>query len=127
MFNIANAVQPLVEAGKVTPLATTGPKRLPILPNVPTMVEAGVDFTFGSFTGMFATPGTPKDVLQVLYNGFEKAMNDPAVVGFLAKQGSVVSLLPPDEFAKFLRTELDSMCKVMEGAGVVPRKLGEGG
>ncbi|MGB3290395.1 MAG: tripartite tricarboxylate transporter substrate binding protein [Burkholderiaceae bacterium] len=74
------ALKSHIAAGTVKPLAVTGEKRLPELPNTPTVAESGFPgFEAYSWIGVFAPAGTPDDVANKLTDAFQKALNDPGV------------------------------------------------
>jgi tripartite-type tricarboxylate transporter receptor subunit TctC len=76
-FGIAGDVIEHVKSGRLVALATTGAKRIPELPNVPTMKEAGVDFVANGWFGLYAPTGTPQPVLDVLRKQSQIALQDP--------------------------------------------------
>jgi tripartite-type tricarboxylate transporter receptor subunit TctC len=79
-FDAASQVLPHIKAGKLRPLAVLGTKRSPLLPDVPTMAEAGLpDYNFTNWFGLVAPAGTPKDVLDKLQADVGQALQDPEV------------------------------------------------
>ena len=97
---------PHVEAGKLKALAVTSSKRMAKLPNVPTMGEAGVpDFDVTFWLGMLAPKGTPKAVVDKLYEGIKQMPADPNLKGALSMHGEPVTT-DPVTFAKRIATEV---------------------
>jgi tripartite-type tricarboxylate transporter receptor subunit TctC len=77
-----------IESGIVRALAVTTKTRSPALPNVPTMIEQGVDYEVPYWTAIYAPAATPKPILDKLAADIAKAMRDPAVVGRLKEVGT---------------------------------------
>ncbi len=91
--------RPVVEAGKMVVLATTGRERSPMFPNAPTMQEAGVPFVATSWLGFAAPSGLPKEVAARLVEVFGEAVRSPDVrAAVLAGGGDFVLGLGPAEF-----------------------------
>jgi tripartite-type tricarboxylate transporter receptor subunit TctC len=103
-------VMPFIRAGKLRALAFTGDKRLPDLPDVPTMAEAGVpDFVFqGTWMGLFAPAGTPKTVIDKLHAEVHEALQQPALHQTLINvaAGYIPDGSPPDQFAKQVQDDV---------------------
>lgn len=88
MFDTITTSIPHVKAGKLKALATTGEKRSPLAPDVPTMIEAGVPgFEISAWYMMFAPESMPKDVVQKINAAVNKAIADPEVAQRLGAQG----------------------------------------
>jgi tripartite-type tricarboxylate transporter receptor subunit TctC len=101
----------LAKAGKVRALATTGKNRVPELPNVPTMAEAGFPgFEIYSWHGMLAPTGTPEAVISLLATEIRKAVNAPAVKKALGAYELIGST--PAEFGDFLRSEIKQLAPI---------------
>lgn len=79
-FGDTSSTIELVKAGRVRALANSGPKRLPMLPDVPTMTEAGYPFTTYSWYGLLAPARTPPDIIERLNAAVQKALVDPEAV-----------------------------------------------
>jgi tripartite-type tricarboxylate transporter receptor subunit TctC len=111
----SNAAQ--VKAGKLRALAYSGPSRLPSLPDVPTMTEAGYPFTLYAWYGIFAPAGTPPVIVAKVNVEVNKALADPAIKERLA-QLNIHDAPPntPEQFAKNVRADL-------AGWGAVIREL----
>lgn len=99
---------PLVQAGKLRALAVTSAKRLPQLPNVPTMSEAGVpEFVFEPWGGLGVPAGTPDSVIARLNEVLPGIMASAPVRDVMAKQGSVVDYMPPAALTAQIARELE--------------------
>jgi tripartite-type tricarboxylate transporter receptor subunit TctC len=116
--NLPN-ILPQIRAGSVRPLATPSVARLALLPEVPTMAQAGVPgFVFGTAFGMAAPAGTPAEVVLRLAEAVTQALGDPAVGGRLAEQGTVLGGGGPDEFARVIAREKRVLEPVIRAANI---------
>ena len=121
MFDNIVALLPLVQSGKVRALAVSSAKRHPLLPQVPSIQEAGVkDFETVAWFGIVAPAGTPKPVLARLNAETLKAIKLPDVNKRLLDSGSTIIGSSPEEADKFLRDEVEKWGKVVKAAGVKP-------
>jgi tripartite-type tricarboxylate transporter receptor subunit TctC len=78
-----------IQSGRLRPLATSGTKRLQLLPDVPNYREAGFDAEYSIWAGLYAPAGTPKPVVQALRETLQKAARSPAFIGGMAKQNII--------------------------------------
>ncbi len=98
---------PQLRDGKLRPLATPSPRRLDVLPDVPTMAENGVpDFTASSWTGIVAPPGTAKTIVDKLNRATNAALKDPATQAKLKPLDAQAMFGTPADYANFLKSEL---------------------
>jgi tripartite-type tricarboxylate transporter receptor subunit TctC len=98
---------PQVRAGAIRPIAVTSPARHPLLPEVPTMQEAGLPgFAATSWQGLFAPAGTPAPVLARLHAEVARAMTSPEIQDSFAAQGFTVEATTPADFDAFVRAEV---------------------
>ncbi len=117
MFSSAVAMMPHVKAGKLRALATTGAKRSPGLPDVPTVAEAGVpDYEAGSWYGIVAPAGTPRPIVDALNREIAAATRSADIADRLALEGVVPVGGSPEEFATHIKKELGRMAKVVKAA-----------
>jgi len=109
-----------VEGGKLDLLATFGPKRDEQFPNTPTVVESGYpSVVVVGWSGVLAPAGVPKPILDKLHAGLVKVLAMPDVKGMILKQGSnPVSSKSPEEFARFIKAEMDKFHPVIKAAGL---------
>ncbi|MBI2317488.1 MAG: tripartite tricarboxylate transporter substrate binding protein [Betaproteobacteria bacterium] len=97
---------PLVRSGKARAIGMTGTKRAPLLPRVPTFVEAGyANFPEGQWMGLFVPAGTPNAVIARLHGEFAKAIGAPEVQARLQELGAEAVMNSTAEFTVFLRAE----------------------
>jgi tripartite-type tricarboxylate transporter receptor subunit TctC len=121
MFDNIVALLPLVQSGKVRALAVSSAKRHPLLPQVPSIQEAGVkDFETVAWFGIVAPAGTPKPILARLNAETVKAIQLPDVNKRLLDGGSTIIGNKPEEADQFLRDEVEKWGKVVKAAGVKP-------
>src|SRR5687767_15446104 len=121
MFDNIVALLPLVQSGKVRALAVSSAKRHPLLPQVPSIQEAGVkDFETVAWFGIVAPAGTPKPILARLNAETVKAIQLPDVNKRLLDGGSTIIGNKPEEADQFLRDEVEKWGKVVRAAGVKP-------
>ncbi len=118
-FAIASSVLGQISAGQVKPLAIAADKRSSLLPDVPTMAEAGMpDFNTPLWFGLLAPKSTPRPAIEKLAAAAQKAMHAPDAVDVLHKQGFEPEYLGPDQFAAFIRSESARWSQVAQAAGL---------
>ena len=111
----ATAAVPLVNAGKIKPLAVSGTRRSTALPNVPTMPEAGFpQFNSGAWMGLLAPAGTPAPIIQKLNQELSKAIADPELVKKLGELAIQLSSSTPEELGAFIRSEHDKWGRLIK-------------
>ena len=119
MFDTIATMGPSVEAGLVRALGTTGEERSPILPDVPTISEAGVaGFQASGWVGIVAPAATPKPIVERLNAEIQKILNSTEIKESWAKQGVVPLSMTASEFGAFIAAEIEKWAKVAETAGV---------
>lgn len=112
---------PQVKQGKLRLLATTGRKRLAVVPDVPTVAESGIPgYEAGNWHAMFATGGTPAETLNRLRAEVVAALAVPEVRAQFANGGAELGGMTPDEFSVYLRSEIAKWSKAVKVAGVQP-------
>jgi tripartite-type tricarboxylate transporter receptor subunit TctC len=119
MFDTTVVAAPFIDSGRVRALAVTSGKRLPSLPNVPTMAEAGIaGYEVVAWQGIFAPAGTPAPIVQRLYTEISAILKQPDVQERLAKLGVEPSGMSPQQFAAFQAAEIAKWAKVVKAAKV---------
>jgi tripartite-type tricarboxylate transporter receptor subunit TctC len=107
-----------IAGGQVRPIAMATERRVPQLPELPTMREQGVDFLFGTAFGLAAPAGTPAPILEQLAALVTEALRDPSIGGRLAEQGVEAGGGTPAEFATLIADEKASQAPVIRAAGI---------
>jgi tripartite-type tricarboxylate transporter receptor subunit TctC len=115
----AVSVAPQIKAGTVKAYGVSARERLPILPDVPTAKEAGIDYEMSIWAGIFAPKGTPKDIVDKLAAALDQALDDPGVKKRLADLGG--SLPSKDErtpakFDAFVKAEIARWSPILKAA-----------
>ena len=110
---------PHIRAGKLRALAVTLPKRSPVAPELPTIVEAGVPgVVVVNWYGMLAPLGTPRPIIERLSRGVAASMSQPEVVKRLLADGSEAATSTPEQFRAHISEERDKWTKVIRNAGI---------
>jgi tripartite-type tricarboxylate transporter receptor subunit TctC len=113
---------PHVQSGKVRAIAVSTIKRSSNLPNVPTIAESGVPgFEFSLWFGIWAPTGVPQPIITKIANSIKAAGNDPGLKGKLAALGNEPMEMTPAQFAKFVRSEIETGATVLKAAGIKPQ------
>jgi tripartite-type tricarboxylate transporter receptor subunit TctC len=119
MFDAISTIVSHTRGGKLRALATTGKTRSAVTPDVPTAAEAGVPgYEATIWLGLMAPAGTPRPVLDKLNAEVIKVINAPEVKENWSKQGAVPMGMPVDEFAKFLREDVQKWSKLVKDTGM---------
>lgn len=122
MFNGVSPALPHIQSGKVRALAVGGGKRSALLPELPTVKEAGYDFNTEGWYGVVAPRGTPQPVVARLHEGLVRALNTPEMKASLGKLAVEVVGSTPGEFARLIREEHAMWGKVIKAAGLREQK-----
>ncbi|MFP5407027.1 MAG: Bug family tripartite tricarboxylate transporter substrate binding protein, partial [Gammaproteobacteria bacterium] len=114
-----NAIVPLVKSGKLRALAITSNARSPVLPDVPTLDEAGVaGVDVYSWQGVAAPKGLPADLKKKLYDGLAAALKDPQLRQQFESIGFEIVGNTPEQFAEFQKRESARWKKVIEAGNI---------
>lgn len=107
-----------IKAGKLRPIAVTGTTRSPLLPNVPTVSEAGLPgFDVTSWYGIFAPAAVPKHLVAKINGDITAVLDIPDMKQRLDKLGADAAPQSPEDFAKFVRAEVEKWAKVVKESG----------
>jgi tripartite-type tricarboxylate transporter receptor subunit TctC len=119
MFDQVTTSLPYVKTGRLRAIAVAYPKRSPVLPEVPTMIESGVnDFEAATFTGIFLPAATPKEIVNRVYTALIKVLDQPATRDAFARLGAEVIKSTPEELGKRVRDDFARWKKVQQKTGI---------
>lgn len=113
-------LKPHVDAGKLRILAIMNSQRVPSVPDVPTMIEAGYDnFAVGPWNGFFVAAGTPRDIVNTLARETDAVLRTPAIAETLSKTaGALVRGGTPEQFTTMLRQDIAQTTRIIQTAGI---------
>jgi len=110
---------PQIKVGKFRALAITSKKRFPDFPDIPTTAELGYPYlNFVLWVGVFAPAGLPQPILDVLVPTVAKVLKDPEVADRASAINLMVDYMGPEEFRKFLESEIRIVEKIVQDAGL---------
>jgi tripartite-type tricarboxylate transporter receptor subunit TctC len=110
---------PHIKAGKLRPLAVTTTKRSPLIPNTPTMQEAGIaGYEVTTWYALWAIRGTPQPIIDRMYAETVKILQMPDIKEIWATQGAELGGMPPAEFDKLVKSEIAKWGKVVKDGGI---------
>jgi tripartite-type tricarboxylate transporter receptor subunit TctC len=118
MFDAITTMASNAQAGQVRALGTTGTKRSTVMPDAPTVAEAGVNgYEATIWLGIMAPAGTPKPIIAKLNAEIQNIINRPDVKAAWEKQGAVPMAMNPAEFDQYLRADIEKWAKVVQVSG----------
>jgi tripartite-type tricarboxylate transporter receptor subunit TctC len=118
MFDAITTMAPNVRAGQVRALGTTGLKRSTVLPDVPTVAEAGVPrYETTIWLGVMAPKGTPPAIVDKLNAEIAKVVSRPDVKKIWAEQGAEPMVMTPPQFDSYLRKDIEKWANVVKISG----------
>jgi tripartite-type tricarboxylate transporter receptor subunit TctC len=121
MIDAITTTAPTVQAGQVRALGTTGKTRSSLLPDVPTVAEAGVPgYEATIWLGIMAPAGTPKVIVDKLNAEISKVVTRSETKEAWAKQGAIPLVMTPAAFDAYVRTDIDKWAEVIQKAGIKP-------
>jgi tripartite-type tricarboxylate transporter receptor subunit TctC len=122
MFDAITVLAPNARDGKVLALGTTGKKRSTVMPEVPTVDEAGVPgYESTIWLGVMAPAKTPQPIVDLLNAEIRKIIARPEIQDAWGRQGAVPMTMTPSEFGAFLRDDISKWSKVVSAAGLVDK------
>lgn len=118
-FPVLSAARGMVESGRLRALGVTGPQRSPLLPNVPTIAEAGLpDYNFETWFMVFAPAGTPKAVIDKLNASLNQALASPALKERMVREGFDPIPSTPAQAERRLAKEMPVWSKLIKDKGI---------
>jgi tripartite-type tricarboxylate transporter receptor subunit TctC len=119
LFNNLISTTPFVKTGRVRALATTGAKRSPALPDLPTLDEAGLKgYENSSWSAVAAPAGTPPAITSRLHKEFVEILKMPDIQKRHAEVGAEIIASTPEQFHAYLKSELAKFSKLVKAAGI---------
>jgi tripartite-type tricarboxylate transporter receptor subunit TctC len=118
MFDNLGVSLPLVEAGKLRLLAVASPKRLPALPDVPTIAETLPGFEAVAWYGIVAPPKTPKDIVDTINADVNEALRQPELQGHLKKLSAEIFGGSVEKTSRYMGEEVDRWRAVIKAANI---------
>jgi tripartite-type tricarboxylate transporter receptor subunit TctC len=119
LFTGAPAVLSQIRNGQLRALAVSSPQRLPALPDLPTVAEAGYkDFEADQWYGVVAPAGTPRDIINKLNTQINLALNAPELKARLSSEGAVATPTTPEAFGKHIASEIARWKPVIQSGRV---------
>jgi tripartite-type tricarboxylate transporter receptor subunit TctC len=123
MFSTIASVLPLVDSKRLVALAVTAPQRSPMLPQIPTFAESGVQgMDVGLWFALLAPAGTPPEIVARLNSEIVRLGSSAEYRTQLAKLGFDPFTSAPEQSSAFLKTELERWGKVIRAAGIKPER-----
>ncbi|WP_349606812.1 MULTISPECIES: Bug family tripartite tricarboxylate transporter substrate binding protein [Cupriavidus] len=117
-FSSASAIMPHLKGGKLKPLAVSTPRRVPALPQVPTVAELALPgFDFSLWGGYFAPRETPEAIVTLLNAEINRIIAEPAIRTRFEADGSAVEPVTPARFDAFVRAERQKFAQLVKAAG----------
>ena len=115
MFMLQTTAMPQIRAHKLRPLAVSTATRSPLVPDLPTVAEAGLPgYGISAWFGLFVPAGTPREIVEKLGAAQVKAVQSPDMKERLLEHGFVPIGSPPDQFAAFFRSEVQKWARVVK-------------
>jgi len=122
IFASVTAARPLIDSGRLRPIAMSTAKRSALMPNMPTLHESGVPgYDRTGWYGMMGPAGLPRDVLTKLNASIVKAVNTPEMKAAFFKQGLEAETNTPEQFTEMIRREVEQNIKLARAAGIKPQ------
>ncbi len=114
LFDSIPTMTPQIKAGKVRALGTSGLKRSPILPDVPTIAETVPGFQFSQWVGFMAPKGTPAPIIDTLNRTITAILSRPDIKASWEAQGATPMVMTQPQFAAFMQAQVDKWAKVIK-------------
>jgi tripartite-type tricarboxylate transporter receptor subunit TctC len=119
MFDSVPTMAGTIADGRVKPLGTSGKVRSPILPNVPTVAEAGVPgYDATIWIGVMAPAGTPKEIVELLNREINKILGRADIKESWQRQGANPMIMRPEEFGSYIQAEIERWAKLIKANNI---------
>jgi tripartite-type tricarboxylate transporter receptor subunit TctC len=117
LFQSISAVAAMAQAGRMRPIAVSGPERVPAFPDLPTMREQGVDVTTTGWFGLCTPAGVPEPILARLDEALAASLAEPELVQRIIAGGSIPRVMRRAEFAQWMATESERVGTIVRATG----------
>ncbi len=119
LFSSLVQTTPHIKSGKLRALAVGGTARSPVLPDLPTVAEAGVpEYASENWWGIVAPVGTPAPIIERLYKALTEAQNNPEAKKYFDNEGATIVKMSTEEFGKFMVSEMSKWEQVVKKGGI---------
>ena len=119
MFSSLIQTTPFIQSGQLKALGTGGAKRSPVLPDVPTIAEAGVPgYVADNWWGLAAPAGTPAPIVEKLYQATQAALKAPDLQAQFAREGATTVEMSSAEFGEYIKTEIAKWGRVVKEGNI---------
>jgi tripartite-type tricarboxylate transporter receptor subunit TctC len=118
-FNTVTLALPHIREGRLRPLGVSSAQRSALLPDVPTIAEAGVPgFEFSFWNGLWAPAGTPPQIVERIARDVARAVAQPDVRERFANLGAEAMDMTPAQFSRFVQSEIEDAARIGKAAGI---------
>ncbi|GGJ29082.1 Bug family tripartite tricarboxylate transporter substrate binding protein [Neoroseomonas lacus] len=117
LFQSISAVASMAQAGRMRPIAVSGPDRVPAFPDLPTMREQGVDVTTTGWFGLATPAGVPEPILAKLDETLTASLEEPALRQRIITGGSIPTIMRRAAFARFMAEQTETMGAIIRATG----------
>ena len=117
VITITTVVQ-MIESGSVVPLAVASAERVDALPDVPTLIESGIEQTASIWIGLYAPAGTPDEIVTTLNEAMRDVLAEPAIAERFAQSGGIPMWSTPEGLTEHRRADTERARRVIEAAGI---------
>jgi tripartite-type tricarboxylate transporter receptor subunit TctC len=118
LFSSVLPVLGLVRGEKLKAIAIAAERRSPLLPDVPTFLEGGLDYRTGTWFGLLAPAKTPRAIIELLHRSSVAVLQEPTVQAKIIEQGAEIVASSPEQFRAFIKDETDRLAAVIRGANI---------
>ena len=119
MFSSLVQTTPFIKSGQLMALGTGGAKRSPVLPDVPTIAEAGVPgYVADNWWGIVAPAGTPAPIVEKLYAATQAALKAPELQAQFDREGAATVEMSSAEFGEYIKTEIAKWARVVKEGNI---------
>jgi tripartite-type tricarboxylate transporter receptor subunit TctC len=119
MFSSLVQTTPFIQSGQLRPLGVGGAQRNPVLPEVPTIQEAGVPgYVADNWWGIVAPAGTPQPIIDRLYRDIQAAVKSPELTAAFAREGAAAVTMTTAEFGKYMEDEMAKWARVVKEGNI---------